>query len=377
MQPRFPNSLVMYQNTRLITTVGRVLPVRSSVWPRIMLVATTSICFNLMVNLVHGKWVEKMQQVQDTFSLSSLQQPVFQLVCLICESLLYMPIIPTVLVNSCKGIGTGWSTFIPNYNTRDIVANIRRLLNAESMVPMDPWYMNFKGTIEKTASKDSGSTNTITGVYEEVDETTIRITELPIRRWTDDYKNFMEALKTNNNTLYFQSVGAYYDDTSMDFQLQLSEENMMMARQEEVDEVAPAKGGRKPAAASKVEKPPAAPRNRAPAASKKQQLVAEVVEVSSEKKVRKMRSSLFNKKSSLVLGRLANTNNEEEVEEQSVETVAADTASARPKRAKRKHMRYVPSDSESESANDSEFDEDDEDYRRDSYFDRCGDRDKM
>nr|VDC83704.1 unnamed protein product [Brassica rapa] len=376
MQPRFPNSLVMYQNTRLITTVGRVLPVRSSVWPRIMLVATTSICFNLMVNLVHGKWVEKMQQVQDTFSLSSLQQP-SQLVCLICESLLYMPIIPTVLVNSCKGIGTGWSTFIPNYNTRDIVANIRRLLNAESMVPMDPWYMNFKGTIEKTASKDSGSTNTITGVYEEVDETTIRITELPIRRWTDDYKNFMEALKTNNNTLYFQSVGAYYDDTSMDFQLQLSEENMMMARQEEVDEVAPAKGGRKPAAASKVEKPPAAPRNRAPAASKKQQLVAEVVEVSSEKKVRKMRSSLFNKKSSLVLGRLANTNNEEEVEEQSVETVAADTASARPKRAKRKHMRYVPSDSESESANDSEFDEDDEDYRRDSYFDRCGDRDKM
>ncbi|CAF2131921.1 unnamed protein product [Brassica rapa] len=377
MQPRFPNSLVMYQNTRLITTVGRVLPVRSSVWPRIMLVATTSICFNLMVNLVHGKWVEKMQQVQDTFSLSSLQQPVL------------FPKDDDVLLNylnedgrkieptCCKGIGTGWSTFIPNYNTRDIVANIRRLLNAESMVPMDPWYMNFKGTIEKTASKDSGSTNTITGVYEEVDETTIRITELPIRRWTDDYKNFMEALKTNNNTLYFQSVGAYYDDTSMDFQLQLSEENMMMARQEEVDEVAPAKGGRKPAAASKVEKPPAAPRNRAPAASKKQQLVAEVVEVSSEKKVRKMRSSLFNKKSSLVLGRLANTNNEEEVEEQSVETVAADTASARPKRAKRKHMRYVPSDSESESANDSEFDEDDEDYRRDSYFDRCGDRDKM
>ena len=114
-----------------------------------------------------------------------------------------MPIIPTVLVNSCKGIGTGWSTFIPNYNPRDIVANIRRLLNAESMVPMDPRYINFKGTIEKTASKDGGFTNTITGVYEEVDETTIRITERPIRRWTDDYKNFLEALKTNNNTPYF------------------------------------------------------------------------------------------------------------------------------------------------------------------------------
>lgn len=116
----------------------------------------------------------------------------------------YMPIIPTVLVNGSEGIGTGWSTFIPNYNPRDIVANIRRLLNGESMVAMDPWYRNFKGTIEKTASKEGGSTYTITGVYEEIDETIIRVTELPIRRWSEDYKQFLEALKTNNNTPYFQ-----------------------------------------------------------------------------------------------------------------------------------------------------------------------------
>ena len=34
----------------------------------------------------------------------------------------YMPILPMVLVNGSEGIGTGWSTFIPNYNPRDIVA---------------------------------------------------------------------------------------------------------------------------------------------------------------------------------------------------------------------------------------------------------------
>jgi len=55
-----------------------------------------------------------------------------------------MPIIPTVLVNGSEGIGTGWSTYIPNYNPRDIVANLRRLLNEESTVPMHPWYMGFK-----------------------------------------------------------------------------------------------------------------------------------------------------------------------------------------------------------------------------------------
>jgi DNA topoisomerase-2 len=144
----------------------------------------------------------------------------------------YMPIIPTVLVNGAEGIGTGWSTFIPNYNPREIVANVRRLLNGESMVPMDPWYRGFKGTIEKTASKEGGCTYTITGLYEEVDETTIRITELPIRRWNDDYKNFLQSLKTDNGAPFFQDVKAYNDEKSVDFDLILSEENMLAARQE-------------------------------------------------------------------------------------------------------------------------------------------------
>lgn len=49
-----------------------------------------------------------------------------------------------VLVNGSEGIGTGWSTYVPNYNPRDIVANIMRLLKNEPMVPMDPWYKGFR-----------------------------------------------------------------------------------------------------------------------------------------------------------------------------------------------------------------------------------------
>ena len=36
----------------------------------------------------------------------------------------YCPVIPTVLANGCAGIGTGYSTTVPNYNPREIVANI-------------------------------------------------------------------------------------------------------------------------------------------------------------------------------------------------------------------------------------------------------------
>lgn len=41
----------------------------------------------------------------------------------------YCPIIPMVLVNGAEGIGTGYSTFVPNYNPREIVSNLKRLIN--------------------------------------------------------------------------------------------------------------------------------------------------------------------------------------------------------------------------------------------------------
>ena len=34
----------------------------------------------------------------------------------------YLPIIPLVLVNGADGIGTGWSTSVPNHNPRDVIA---------------------------------------------------------------------------------------------------------------------------------------------------------------------------------------------------------------------------------------------------------------
>ena len=51
-----------------------------------------------------------------------------------------MPILPLVLVNGADGIGTGWSTSIPNYSPRDIVANLQALLDGRPVTPMKPWY---------------------------------------------------------------------------------------------------------------------------------------------------------------------------------------------------------------------------------------------
>ncbi|KAF2293580.1 hypothetical protein GH714_002987 [Hevea brasiliensis] len=152
----------------------------------------------------------------------------------------YVPIIPLVLVNGCDGIGTGWSTSVPNYNPRDIVANVRRLLNGESMEPMHPWYRGFRGTIEKGASKESGASYTVNGLIEELNETTLRITELPIRRWTDDYKEFLnsiiEGTRDEKGNLpkdaFIKDFKKYGDDVSVCFEVLLSEEKMKEAKDE-------------------------------------------------------------------------------------------------------------------------------------------------
>jgi len=47
------------------------------------------------------------------------------------------------LVNGAEGIGTGWSTFIPSYNPRDIIENLKRRMKGEQFERMHPWYKGF------------------------------------------------------------------------------------------------------------------------------------------------------------------------------------------------------------------------------------------
>ena len=170
----------------------------------------------------------------------------------------YIPLLPMVLVNGAEGIGTGWSTSIPNYNPRDIVANLRRLLAGEPLGPMHPWYKGFKGAIVNVPGKatyDSfgiitqawprclamsqlnnavqtlGCMNSSRPMWDkddmiaklnflsagqgrpeafqlsplshvncsvvlpaQLDDNTLDVTELPVKKWTQDYKEHLESL---------------------------------------------------------------------------------------------------------------------------------------------------------------------------------------
>jgi len=49
-----------------------------------------------------------------------------------------------VLVNGAEGIGTGWSTSVPNYNPGDLVRNLKHMLRDEPVEPLHPWFRGFK-----------------------------------------------------------------------------------------------------------------------------------------------------------------------------------------------------------------------------------------
>ena len=116
----------------------------------------------------------------------------------IVEPVYYAPAIPMILVNGSKGIGTGFSTDVMPHNPLQIIAYIRAMLKdcgsgtADRPV-IEPYFKGFKGTVKNISSEGSPK-YLIKGTYEIIADRKVRITELPIGTWTDDYKEFLEKL---------------------------------------------------------------------------------------------------------------------------------------------------------------------------------------
>uniref|UniRef100_A0A8C2W3B6 DNA topoisomerase 2 n=1 Tax=Chinchilla lanigera TaxID=34839 RepID=A0A8C2W3B6_CHILA len=140
----------------------------------------------------------------------------------------YIPIIPMVLVNGAEGIGTGWSCKIPNFDVREVVNNIRRLMDGEEPLPMLPSYKNFKGTIEELAPNQY----VINGEVAILNSTTIEISELPIRTWTQTYKEqVLEPMLngTEKTPPLITDYREYHTDTTVRFVVKMTEEKLAEA----------------------------------------------------------------------------------------------------------------------------------------------------
>jgi DNA topoisomerase-2 len=141
---------------------------------------------------------------------------------LLVEPIFYAPIIPMVLVNGSKGIGTGFSTDIMCYNPLHIIRYLKSLLESDTDIDKDvdntefiPYYEGFKGTIHKI----SEGKFLIKGCYEKNGTDKIKVTELPVGYWTEDFKELLENLiepGVDKDGKKIVAVIKDYDDMSRD-----------------------------------------------------------------------------------------------------------------------------------------------------------------
>ena len=141
------------------------------------------------------------------------------------EPIFYAPIIPMILVNGSKGIGTGFSTDIMCYDPLQIIQYLKnKLLQPQtqthetlntSVMEFIPYYEGFKGQISKITNEKF----LIKGVYEKIAPDKIKVTELPVGYWTEDFKELLEELiepTVNKDGKKSQPVIKDYDDMSKD-----------------------------------------------------------------------------------------------------------------------------------------------------------------
>ena len=202
------------------------------------------------INLLHpsGQFGTRLQGGKDAASeryiftylnpltrkiFSELDDPVLEYLAddgQIVEPVHYVPIIPMILVNGTKGIGTGFSTDIMCHNPIQIINYLEGKLEKISTTDLktlliEPYYKNFKGKIypcDETRKK-----YVIKGCYEMLGSDKIRVTELPIGTWTQDYKEFLESLidnksakgKTKSGDDYIKDFNDMSTDLNVEFEI--------------------------------------------------------------------------------------------------------------------------------------------------------------
>lgn len=153
----------------------------------------------------------------------------------------YIPVVPLILINGGIGIGTGFSTNIPNHNPEQVIEICYNIINKLELLPeindytsynnnidaildtiefpdLTPWYHGFKGTI----SPQKQGTYISKGIYEWTDDSIVTITELPVGCWTSDYKDMLNSMLSSQNNKYLKDYESHYSDKEVKFVLKLN-----------------------------------------------------------------------------------------------------------------------------------------------------------
>ena len=149
------------------------------------------------------------------------------------EPFWYMPVVPMILINGTKGIGTGYSTDVLPYNVKDIIRAIKCKMSGKTYGELLPFYRGFKGTFTKVNSKSYEAH----GVFEVNEKKRqIRITELPPCVWTDKYVEGLKLCLTEGSKKirgkFIKEIINLSNDSTIDITLKFDVENFNKVRRD-------------------------------------------------------------------------------------------------------------------------------------------------
>ncbi|GAB7366207.1 hypothetical protein MBLNU230_g7767t1 [Neophaeotheca triangularis] len=149
------------------------------------------------------------------------------------EPEIYVPIVPMILINGADGIGTGWSTTIPNFNPADIIENLKRRMRGSSkddMENMKPWFRGWTGEAEQIGEDRFR----FSGVVTRTGDNEVEVTELPVRLWTQDFKERLEEIiKSEKVPSFIKDYTEYNTPTKVHFIIKMEEKEVKLSMSKE------------------------------------------------------------------------------------------------------------------------------------------------
>lgn len=117
----------------------------------------------------------------------------------------FLPIIPTVILNGSSGIAVGFASNILNRNPKDVTNACIAVLKGKKLPALPPWLKEFSGTF--TRDTVNPKTWKINGIYEVLNTTTVKVSEIPPGFTYEKYEEHL-------NNLIEKRIIASYDDNS-------------------------------------------------------------------------------------------------------------------------------------------------------------------
>jgi len=140
----------------------------------------------------------------------------------------FLPIIPMIHINGSSGIAVGFSSNIINRNPIDVISACEQVMKGKKITKINPYIPGFTGSFIQDVTNHKRWI--ITGKFERVNTSTIKITELPPSSTFEKYESILDELVDK------KIINSYDNNCkdNIDYTIKMSRESLSSYTDEEL-----------------------------------------------------------------------------------------------------------------------------------------------